>query len=362
MDVPDLPIATQQQPARPPRPAVPRRALFGATVALWSAAWLLLTARALADGAPHPAAGAAVRAVAVIVGGLMCYGLHLILSRLPLRRFGHRMLVGAVLAAVAADIFGWITVGLSWLAFGRSAPTSTGMIIFILGFYTWVFFSWITAYLALSYSAQAHDAEQRAGAATAAAASAQLAALRYQLNPHFLFNTLNSLSALILERRVADAEQMVVRLSRFLRASLATDPLVMIRTADEVETQRRYLEIEQARFPDLALSTVVDPEIADVPVPPLILQPLVENAVKFAVAGAPGGATIGVSARRVGSRLELAVIDEGLPAAAARKGTGLGLQNVRNRLHTIYGDAAALAIEPARGRGFVARITLPLEA
>ena len=348
--------------ARPDKISVPRRALLGATVALWSAAWLLLTARAVADGASDPALAAAVRGVAVLLGGLICFGLHLILSRVRLRRFSHRMLVGAGLAIVAADVFGWITVGLAALAFGRSTPASAGMIIFTLGFYTWVFFSWITVYLALTYSAQAHDAEQRASRASADAASAQLAALRYQINPHFLFNTLNSLSALILEKRVGDAEQMVVRLSHFLRSSLSTDPLVMIRTADEVETQRRYLEIEQARFPDLHLSTFVDPDVADIPVPPLLLQPLVENAVKFAVAGAPGRATITISARALGSCLELCVIDDGRPAPGPHRGTGLGLQNVRNRLLSIYGTGASLVVRHEAGRGFTACITLPLES
>ena len=342
--------------------SAPNRALAAATVALWAAAWLLLTARAIADGAPDLGTGALVRAGAGFIGCGFCYLMHLILRRLQFRKFSRGMFAGAILAVVAAELFGWVTILFSRMMTGGGGPSTPGLGILMLGFYAWIFFSWVTMYLALTYSSRVFHAEQRVSLARAEASSAQLRALRYQLNPHFLFNTLNSLSALILERRIADAERMVMRLSGFLRSTLMAEPLSTIRAADEIETQKRYLLIEQVRFPDLELNASVQPEIANAQVPPLILQPLVENAIKFAVARSPGPTLIEVTAVARGGDLILTVRDDGAVSAASAPvdGTGVGLRNVRERLRAIYGDDASLTIERGQTRGFTVRIQLPL--
>lgn len=337
-----------------------RRPLLVATIGLWSAAWGLLTARAIADGSEFLSTGTALRLVMALLGCVLCFGIQHLLRLVRFRRFSMRILAGAVLAAVAAEILAWANVTTGWWFLGVTAAPSPGTTVLILGFYTWIFFSWVTLYLALSYSSMVADAERRAASATAEAASAQLRALRYQLNPHFLFNTLNSLSALILEKRTGDAERMVVRLSSFLRSSLATESVGMVTAEDEVEAQRRYLEIEQVRFPDLILSTTVHPSVAHAPVPPMILQPLVENAIKFAISDAPGPAEIAISAERQGASVRIEVRDSGPGPAASATGMGVGLRNVRERLQTIYGNAASLEAKALAGGGFIASIVLPV--
>jgi two-component sensor histidine kinase len=336
-------------------------ALVGATIAIWLAAWALLTARAVADGSELLSVPTAVRSGMALFGCCLCFIIMAILQRLQFRRFYAKVLIGAVLASVAAEIFGWVSVAVSWLAFGKAVISSPGMTILILGFYAWIFFSWVTLYLAVSYNAQAADAEHRAAKALAEASSAQLRALRYQLNPHFLFNTLNSLSALILEQRTRDADEMVVRLSSFLRTTLSTEALGLIRAEDEIEAQRRYLEIEQVRFPDLTLRTEVDPQIADAAVPPMILQPLVENAIKFAVGDSPRPAQISVSAYQQGQQLVLTVEDSGSASPSPQHGMGVGLRNVRDRLKTLFGDDAQLETRKSPDGGFSASLFLPLE-
>jgi two-component system, LytTR family, sensor kinase len=338
-----------------------RKALIVATVILWAAAWALLTAKAIADGGTFLALPSALRAGLAAFGCLQCLVIEQILERVRFRTFVSRVIAGAVLAAVAAEILGWLSVGLSWLALGTAGKPSPGMTILILGFYAWVFFSWVTIYLALTYSSQAMDAERRATRAGAEATSAQLRALRYQLNPHFLFNTLNSLSALILEQRTADADRMVVRLSSFLRTSLATEGSGEISAEEEVEAQRRYLEIEQVRFPDLRLRTLVEPCVARAAVPPLILQPLVENAIRYSVSANPDPAEISVSASRDGEFLKLSVSDSGTKLPKPHQGLGVGLRNVRDRLRTLYGDRASLRTERSPGGGYTAVVSLPLE-
>jgi hypothetical protein len=337
------------------------RALIVATVALWVCAWGLLTAKALADGGGLLSASTLLRAVVAAVGCMLCLAIQRILRWIRFRSFGGRVMMGAGLATAAAEALGWASFGLSKLFLQTTVVPGLGMTILILGFYAWVFFSWVTIYLALSYSSEAAEAEHRAARASAEATSAQLRALRYQLNPHFLFNTLNSLSALILEQRTRDAEQMVVRLSTFLRTSLTTGGSGLITAEEEVDAQRRYLEIEQVRFPDLALRTSVASAAARGAVPPLILQPLVENAIKFAIANNPEPAEIRVAADREGYWLLLTVSDSGTAHPKTSSGMGVGLCNIRDRLRTIYGQEASLLTEAKLEGGFSACIKLPFE-
>jgi hypothetical protein len=234
------------------------------------------------------------------------------------------------------------------------------------GLVTWYFFfaAWASFYLAMSSAAQLRTAERRALRAERDAQAAQLKALRYQVNPHFLFNTLNSLSSLVMARREEEAETMIVNLSTFFRSSLAIDPADDITLAQELQFQRLYLDIEKVRFPKrLDVRTDIPAELEAARVPPLILQPLVENAIKHGVARSSQSVALTVSAREEDGRLVLVVENEcgPAPAGGAPGGTGTGLSNVCDRLATRYGGRAACSHGPLPGGGYRVTLTMPLE-
>ncbi len=202
---------------------------------------------------------------------------------------------------------------------------------------------------------------QAASRAEASATAAQLAVLRYQLNPHFLFNTLNAISSLIVTDRAADAETMTGKLSGFLRASLEADPEGEVTLDEELETVQSYLDIETVRFGErLNVAFECPAPLLDALVPSFLLQPIIENAIKYAVAPARRPVTISLRASVHGDRLRLMVEDDGGQAFGAlpRGGTGLGLANIRQRLRTFYGDAGTLDAT-ATGRGFIVILGLP---
>ena len=221
--------------------------------------------------------------------------------------------------------------------------------------------AWAALYLALLAGAQARAAERRAGEFARAANAAELRSLRYQVNPHFLFNTLNSLSALVMTGRAGDAEEMIHNMSRFYRQSLTGDRTGDVPLEDEFALQKLYLRIEQVRFPR-RLRTRFDlpPELAGALVPGMILQPLVENSVKHAVAPNSRPVTIALAARAEGGQLILTVSDDA-PAAheAGAAGLGIGLANVRDRLQARFDGRASLGTGPAEG-GYRTELRLPL--
>ena len=223
--------------------------------------------------------------------------------------------------------------------------------------------AWCALYLALLTGEKARAAERREGTYRRAAKAAELRSLRYQVNPHFLFNTLNSLSALVLTGRKDAAEQMIQMLSTFYRRSLADDPTSDVPLADEIALQRLYLDIEAVRFPlRLVAEYEVPRELEDVLVPGMILQPLVENSVKHAVAPSSGQVRITLSAVEEYGRLVLSVTDNGIAAAEGdhpRSGFGIGLANVRERLAARFGNEATIVSGPVPG-GYATHLRLPL--
>ena len=194
-------------------------------------------------------------------------------------------------------------------------------------------------------------------------AEARLSALRSQIDPHFLFNTLNAVSALV-ERDPRGVRRMIARLSELLRHSLegASEPVVSLRR--ELEFADRYLEIMRIRFQgSLEVETKVDDEAMDALVPSLVLQPLVENAVKHGLGRLKGLGRIEIEARRAGERVVLCVRDNGPGmegGAPARE--GVGLRNTRERLAELYGGEGRLALRPAEGGGVEAEVSLPFRA
>ena len=202
--------------------------------------------------------------------------------------------------------------------------------------------------------------------------------LRYQLNPHFLFNTLNSISTLVLLKQSETANAMLTRLSSFLRHTLVTQPGGKVTVAQEVETLQLYLGIEQMRFEErLRSSFRVEPEAASARLPAMLLQPLVENAIKYGVSPQEEGADIFIVAQIVGPRLRVTVsdtgpgmtmnnIEAGLPAVrpthARRDSTGVGLANIRDRLAQAYGEEHRFEIRSPESGGFSVLIELPFES
>lgn len=198
------------------------------------------------------------------------------------------------------------------------------------------------------------------------ASTAQLAMLRYQLNPHFLFNTLNSISTLVLLKQTERANAMLSRLSSFLRYTLANEPTAHVTIAQEVETLKLYLEIEKMRFEArLRPSFSIDPRCAKARLPSLLLQPLVENAIKYAVTPQEDGAEINVSAQLDGDWVQIIVSDTG-PGLRQQKSraslsTGVGLANIRDRLAQAFGPQHRFETRSTPGGGFRVEIDIPFQ-
>jgi signal transduction histidine kinase len=236
---------------------------------------------------------------------------------------------------------------------------------------TWLFFyiAWSAFYLANQAQAEALGAQRRLAVAESAAQAAQVRALRYQVNPHFLFNTLNSLSSLVMTGRTDRAETMLLALSTFFRTSLSLDPGADVSLAEEIDLQRLYLDIEIARFPDrLTVEIDVPPELEQARLPALILQPIVENAIKYGVSKSRKAVLVRIAARRldenrmsleISNRLKNGGKDE-LPAAT-HEGTGLGLANVCQRLEARWGSRASCRSGPMTGGGYKVALTIPVE-
>lgn len=211
----------------------------------------------------------------------------------------------------------------------------------------------------IEYYRRYRERELRASELEKLLAEARLQALQAQLNPHFLFNTLNSISTLM-HRDVEAADRMIVRLSELLRLALGSAGAQEVPLRDELEFLRRYLELEQIRFgPRLVVDFRVDPDTLDLAVPNLLLQPLVENALKHGLAPRKAGGRIEISARRDGDRLRLAVVDNGAGPGPHTRGSGLGLANTRARLEHLYGAQQEFEFGPRPEGGFAVRITLP---
>jgi two-component system, LytTR family, sensor kinase len=222
--------------------------------------------------------------------------------------------------------------------------------------------AWAALYLALGYAEHARAAERREGEYRRAAKNAELRSLRYQVNPHFLFNTLNSLSALVLTNKNQAAETMIQTISRFYRRSLAGDPTADVALEEEIRLQQLYLDIEAVRFPErLRVATDIPESLEQACVPGMILQPLVENSVKYGVAPVARPVTITFAARVEHGRLVLTVSDDGpgAPADDAWAGCGIGLQNVRDRLAARFG-ADASVVSGTTSTGYATIIRIPL--
>jgi two-component system, LytTR family, sensor kinase len=225
--------------------------------------------------------------------------------------------------------------------------------------------AWTGLYYGINYFLLLADQSERMLTMAAQTNSAQLAMLRYQLNPHFLFNTLNSISTLVLLKQTERANAMLSRLASFLRYSLVGEREGLATVAQEAEALKLYLDIERTRF-EARLRTRFDiaPDVMEARLPSLLLQPIIENAIKYAVTPAEDGADILIDARRMSDRLVITIADTGpglgaVPAEAG--GTGVGLANIRERLAQTYGADHRFELADNDPHGLIVLIDVPFQ-
>ena len=341
----------------------------------WGGAMLVRSMTSLAN--EKPLSFLVLVLIATIAGFSISLILSVIYGKLihqrPLITWGATALVLAVAVCISAFINGW-TISLYQ---GSSEGSFAKLVLGVFYMDMTLLGAWSALYYAINFFLQVEEQTDRLERLEAQATSAQLAMLRYQLNPHFLFNTLNSISTLVLLKQTEPANAMLTRLSGFLRHTLVSQPGGKVTVAQEVETLKLYLDIERRRFEE-RLRTVfnIDPAAADALIPSFLLQPLVENAVKYAVSPQEEGARISLSAQLVGQRLRLTVSDTGpglqarapratLPAAMTGAGntvsTGVGLANIRDRLAQAYGEDHLFDIRTPADGGFTVVIEIPHE-
>jgi len=341
------------------------RAALWVTLIFWLSSYLLLTLATLLSGNPHFLAISGTRILSTLVGLGFCYLIHLLLRHPRLDTSKKRLIALAIAAPICAELYAWaayfaiaaVDPDVSLKSFNWAEAVRT------IAFWTWFFLAWAGLYLALMYSFDVYDEQRRSAELRERAHVAQLRALHSQINPHFLFNSLNSVSALILDKESDKAEEMVGKLARFLRLGLSADPTRKIPLELELELQRSYLDIEQLRYPDLTVAIELPDGLKEALVPALILQPIVENAVKYGVAGALPPTSIAIIAAASDAALHLEVVDSGKGAAPAKSGGGIGLANVEQRLALLYGEGRSSLVAGRDGDGqFRVTLSLPLEA
>jgi len=229
---------------------------------------------------------------------------------------------------------------------------------------TLAFFVWTALYLAYILNQQRHFRLAESARLSQKIQQLELQALRHQLNPHFTFNALNSVCALIEAERFDDAELMSEQLASFLRYSLSSSPDSLVKLADELAAIEAYLALQKTRFGNkLKVDWKIDQNVRQHLIPALLLQPLVENAIKYAVATQQQGATITIAGQQQDGQLCLQVEDDGPGERAVKQlgqSSGVGLTNIQNRLSQHFGTAASLVVQ-ARQQGFLVSIQLPLQ-
>ncbi|MEE4537272.1 MAG: histidine kinase [Erythrobacter sp.] len=352
------------------------RAFWNLQLAGWGGAFLLRAVVAIANGQPLDLL--AVILVTTITG----FSLTLILSVIYRQLIGRQPIVTWGLTALtligAVILHATIDAWVQGVYYGGTRETTFAQRFIGLSFIPLTLLgAWSALYFAINYFLTVERQADRLERLEAQATAAQLAMLRYQLNPHFLFNTLNSISTLVLLKQTQQANAMLTRLSGFLRHTLVTEPGSQVTLAAEIETLQLYLDIERMRFEErLRTDFDIDDAALDACLPSMLLQPLVENAVKYAVSPQEEGACIALNARVVGQRLRIAVEDTGpgvdgpvqislLDHAPENAGkpvsTGVGLANIRNRLMQVYGDDHLLETSSRPGGGFKVLIEIPYE-
>lgn len=292
-----------------------------------------------------------------------------LIGRRPIVTWG----VTALVLLGAVTLFAAIDAWMQGIYYGSTRETTfAGRFIGLSFIPLTLLGGWSALYYAINFFLTVERQADRLERLETQATAAQLAMLRYQLNPHFLFNTLNSISTLVLLKQTEQANAMLTRLSGFLRHTLVGEPGSQVTLEQEIETLQLYLDIERMRFEErLRTHFAIDDEAWGARLPSMLLQPLIENAIKYAVGAQEEGASISVTARLVGQRLRLSVDDTGpgadLTATSPETShisdrpvsTGVGLANIRNRLVQAYGDDHLFETRSPPGGGFTVLIEIP---
>jgi sensor histidine kinase YesM len=348
----------------------------------WGGALLLRAMSSLANAVPWSFL------IIVIIATITGFSISLILSVIYRALINRRALVTwgvtAVVLAIAVGLYAFID---SWVvSLYRTNAGSSFTQLFLGVFYLdlTLLGAWSALYYAINFYIQVEEQNHQLLQLENQATSAQLAMLRYQLNPHFLFNTLNSISTLVLLKQTEPANAMLSRLSSFLRYTLINEPTARVTVAQEVETLKLYLGIELMRFEErLRTRFIIEDAACHALMPSLLLQPLVENAIKYAVSPLEEGAEITISAHLIGTVLRISISDTGpgLPPGTdpadlfgqnhdmghdrglhSVGSTGVGLANIRDRLVQAYGDHQRFGIASGAEGGVIVTIELPFEA
>lgn len=282
---------------------------------------------------------------------------HLSMTTLPVPILGScaGAMVWYFADKLAFRLAGYIPWNAPWLQ--RNDPWNNQYFLLSLA---GVLLAWSALYFGFVHARELDAERERALVLKSLARDAQLRALRYQLSPHFLFNVLNAISTLVTEGEASMANTMIARLGEFLRATL-DDQEVEVTLQRELTLADKYLAIERVRFGDrLRASIEADQEVLDALVPPLLLQPLVENAVRHGVANRMTASTISISAEHRGDRLHLRVSDDGPGWGVEPPQMGIGLRNVRERLEYFFDRDFVFLLSARQGGGAELRVELPL--
>ena len=342
----------------------------------WGGAMLLRTMSAVANDQPLSFL------VIVLIATITAFSISLVLSviyrTLISRRFLVTWGVTALVLPFAVGLNAFIDAWVISLYRTEGDATFTQLFLGLFYYDATLLGAWSALYYAINFYLQVEEQNDQLIRLENQATQAQLAMLRYQLNPHFLFNTLNSISTLVLLKQTEPANAMLSRLSSFLRYTLVNKPSARVTVAQEVETLKLYLDIERVRFEERLRTTfLIDPATEEGLLPSLLLQPLVENAIKYAVSQQEAGAEITIETQLVGPMLRITVSDTGPGLQSTTTdnrlsgmtydggelvSTGVGLSNIRDRLSQAYGDKHRFeTVEPAEG-GFAVVIELPFDA
>lgn len=368
----DIPYSTAataaelQEDMREARPDTLDKSALAISVCIWAGYFVLANVLSYMYSDRQHVIGMLMVGRAVICGTaiVLCLLMHLWLRRRSDNRPWLLLFEAICLSAVASTVLVVVgQLGFRFFTDYYSYYPAEWMNPYYMGWafqsHLWLFVTWCALYVGAVTILWVRRQEAQLAAAQAAAHRAQLLALRLQINPHFLFNTLNTLAGLIVLGRKEESERIVLDLSRFLRHTLAKTPTELVPLADEVGVLRMYLDIERARFHDrLQVSYDVPEECGRALVPSLVLLPFAENSIKHALGNSEDGIHIRVGARREGGMLRVWLEDGGRGESHAPDGLGIGLSNVRQQLQALYGPQGRLRAGPT-GDGWRNEIAIP---
>lgn len=342
------------------------RAFWNLHSAGWAGAVILRAASGIAQGQPVSFL------VPILISAVTGYSITLLLSVIYRFLIGQRPFITWSLTFVSVSLatIGYAYIDVWVLQTIRDGVDETPFAqLWLAAIYinSVLLAAWSALYYAINYFVRAEEQADQMMRLEAQATSAQLTMLRYQLNPHFLFNTLNSISTLVLLKQTEQANAMLSRLSSFLRFTLINEAAAKVPLTQEIETLKLYLDIEKMRFEErLRTYFTIDPAVESALVPSLLLQPLVENAIKYAVTPKEEGADISVSAQLVGQRVRITVSDTGPGLQPGQQdhslSTGVGMANTRERLAQAYGDDQRFEHYVKAGGGFEVLLELPYQS